>query len=74
MPLRDPALNAEQWQQLDCDDIHRNVMRRKRMFGWWYICIGLAFVALALRTFMAGAPGGWLRLVVAAGFELSWHS
>ena len=26
-----------------------------RLFGWWYICIGLAFVALTLRAFMVGA-------------------
>jgi hypothetical protein len=43
-----------------------------RLFAWWYICIGLAFVALAARAFLAGAPG-WsvgLRLVVAVGFVL----
>jgi len=43
-----------------------------RLFAWWYICIGLAFVALAARAFLAGAPG-WglgLRLLVAAGFIL----
>jgi len=39
---------------------------------WWYICIGLAFVALAVRAFVAGAPG-WsvgLRVLVAIGFVL----
>jgi hypothetical protein len=24
-----------------------------RLLGWWYICIGLAFVALAARAFVA---------------------
>jgi hypothetical protein len=48
------------------------MMARVRLFGWWYICIGLAFVALAMRAFVAGAPG-WgvgLRLLVAVGFVL----
>jgi hypothetical protein len=46
--------------------------RRNRLFGWWYICIGLAFVALAVRAFVAGAPGWgvWLRVIVAVGFVL----
>jgi hypothetical protein len=42
------------------------------LFAWWYICIGLALVALAARAFVAGAPG-WgvgLRLVIAIGFVL----
>jgi len=39
-----------------------------RLLGWWYICIGLAFVALALRALAAGMAGVWLRLVVAFGF------
>jgi len=38
--------------------------------GWWYISIGLAFVALAGRAYVAGASGVWLRLLVAAGFVL----
>jgi hypothetical protein len=43
-----------------------------RLFAWWYICIGLAFVALAARAYLAGAPGlgVGLRLLVAAGFIL----
>jgi hypothetical protein len=48
------------------------MMARVRLFGWWYICIGLAFAALAARAFVAGAPG-WgvgLRVMVAAGFVL----
>jgi hypothetical protein len=40
------------------------------MFGWWYVCIGLAFVALAVRAFVAGAPSAWLRVVVAVGFVM----
>jgi hypothetical protein len=39
-----------------------------RLLGWWYICIGLAFVALAVRAFVAGASGVWLRVLVAVGF------
>ena len=39
-----------------------------RLLGWWYICIELAFVALALRALVAGVPGVWLRLLVAVGF------
>jgi len=48
------------------------MMARVRLFAWWYICIGLAFMALAGRAFVAGAPG-WsvgLRLLVAVGFVL----
>jgi len=48
------------------------MMARVRLFAWWYICIGLAFTALAVRAFVAGAPG-WsvgLRLLVAVGFVL----
>jgi hypothetical protein len=48
------------------------MMTRVRLFAWWYICIGLAFMALAVRAFVAGAPG-WsvgLRLLVAVGFAL----
>jgi hypothetical protein len=48
------------------------MMARVQLFAWWYICIGLAFTALAVRAFVAGAPG-WgvgLRLLVAVGFVL----
>jgi hypothetical protein len=48
------------------------MMSRARLFAWWYICIGLAFLALAARAFVGGAPG-WgvgLRLLVAGGFLL----
>ena len=41
-----------------------------RLLGWWYISIGLAFVALAVRAFVAGVSGVWLRLLVAVGFVL----
>jgi hypothetical protein len=43
-----------------------------RLFAWWYICIGFAFVVLGVRVLGAGAVG-WgvgLRVVVAAGFLL----
>jgi hypothetical protein len=41
-----------------------------RLLGWWYICIGLAFVGLAARAFMSGAPAwsSWLRVAIAVGF------
>jgi hypothetical protein len=45
---------------------------RNSLLGWWYISIGLAFVALAVRSYVAGATG-WgvgLRLIVAVGFVL----
>ena len=48
------------------------MMAPVRLFAWWYICIGLAFMALGARAFVAGAPG-WgvaLRLLVAVGFVL----
>jgi len=37
-----------------------------RLLGWWYICIGLAFVALAARAFVGGCVG---RVAQAAGGE-----
>jgi len=39
-------------------------------FGWWYVCIGLGFALLALRSWIGGV-GRWgvgLRLLIAAGF------
>jgi hypothetical protein len=42
------------------------------VLAWWYICIGIGFVALAARAFLTGASG-WgvgLRIVVALGFVL----
>ncbi|HXP84856.1 MAG TPA: hypothetical protein VN841_09060 [Bryobacteraceae bacterium] len=41
-----------------------------RLFGWWYLCLGLAFAALAWRSVLFGAPllGVVLRGVIAVGF------
>ena len=41
-----------------------------RLFGWWYLCLGLAFASLAWRSVLFGAPrlGVVLRAVIAAGF------
>ena len=41
-----------------------------KLFGWWYVCIGLSFAALAWRSFRYGAPrlGIVLRVVIALGF------
>jgi hypothetical protein len=43
-----------------------------RLLGWWYICIGLAFILLAARAFVSGAPAwsSWLRVAIAVGFVL----
>ena len=43
-----------------------------RLLGWWYICIGLAFILLAARAFVSGAPvwSSWLRVAIAVGFAL----
>ena len=43
-----------------------------RLLGWWYLCIGLAFILLAARAFVEGAPtwSSWLRVAIAAGFVL----
>jgi len=42
------------------------------LLGWWYLCIGLALIALAARAFVSGAPlsTSWLRVAIAAGFVL----
>ena len=43
---------------------------RGRMLGWWYVCIGGAFVLLGFRSAVRGDPG-WsvvFRFVIAAGF------
>lgn len=41
-----------------------------RWFGWWYVCIGLGFIALALRAYLGGARplSVVLRVVIAIGF------
>ncbi|MGD1093150.1 MAG: hypothetical protein ABSB35_14310 [Bryobacteraceae bacterium] len=47
-------------------------MKSGRLLGWWYVCIGLGFGALAARNLLAGAPR-WsivLRVFIAAGFLL----
>jgi hypothetical protein len=43
-----------------------------RLFGWWYLCLGLAFASLAWRNLLLGAPrlGIVLRCIVAAGFAV----
>lgn len=43
---------------------------RNRLFGWWYVSIGLGFALLALRNFIYGAQpfSIALRAVIAAGF------
>jgi len=48
------------------------MMAPVRLFAWWYICIALGFIALAVRAWVAGAPdwGVGLRLLVAVGFVL----
>jgi len=45
---------------------------RNRLFGWWYVSIGLGFALLALRNYLYGARpfGIVLRGVIAAGFLL----
>ncbi len=41
-----------------------------RLFGWWYLCLGLAFASLAWRNVLLGGAqlGIAMRCVVAAGF------
>jgi hypothetical protein len=44
--------------------------RRVRMFGWWYVCIGLGFALLGVRSLVRG-DRPWttaLRFVIALGF------
>ena len=44
--------------------------RRTKFYVWWYVCIGAAFVLLAIRSYIRG-DGGWsivARVVIAAGF------
>lgn len=43
-----------------------------RLFGWWYLVLGLAFAALAWRGALLGAPrlGVGLRAVIALGFAV----
>ncbi len=44
--------------------------RRIKFYVWWYVCIGAAFVLLAIRSYIWG-DGAWsiaARLVIATGF------
>jgi fatty acid desaturase len=44
--------------------------RRSRLFGWWYITIGVGFVLLAVNRVVIG-DRSWsmvLRWLIAAGF------
>jgi len=43
-----------------------------RMFGWWYLCLGLTFASLAWRSVLYGGPrlGIVLRGVIAGGFTV----
>ena len=45
-------------------------IRRARMLGWWYMCIGGGFILLAIRSALRG-DALWsvaLRFVIALGF------
>ena len=43
-----------------------------RLYGYWYLCLGLAFASLAWRSVLFGAPplGIVLRCLIAAGFSV----
>jgi len=44
--------------------------RRARMLAWWYICIGVVFILLGVRSLLRGDPT-WpmaFRFVIAVGF------
>jgi hypothetical protein len=45
-------------------------MRKNQLFGWWYVCIGLGFALLSLRTYIAGGRpvALLLRSIAAAAF------
>ena len=43
---------------------------RARLYGWWYVTIGLGFLLLSIRAFIVGDKP-WLialRMVIAAGY------
>ncbi len=43
-----------------------------QLLGWWYVCIGLGFALLAVRSYLLGGKL-WmtaLRCVISAGFLL----
>jgi hypothetical protein len=53
-------------------DLPERGSKAKRLWGWWYICIGLGFILLGFRNLVAGITG-WpvaLRWIIAAGFLL----
>jgi hypothetical protein len=41
-----------------------------KLYGWWYLCLGLAFAALAWRNWLLGGTrfGTVIRCVIAVGF------
>jgi hypothetical protein len=43
---------------------------RNKWFGWWYVCIGIGFVLLAIRSMLARVPmiSTGLRFIIALGF------
>jgi hypothetical protein len=46
--------------------------RLARLFGWWYLCVGLGFALLGIRNWIARSSP-WavaIRFVIAAGFLL----
>jgi hypothetical protein len=45
-------------------------MFSSRILGWWYVCIGAGFIALAVRALIAGAQmwAAGLRFAIALGF------
>ncbi len=49
--------------------------RKARFYGWWYLCIGLGFAVLGVRSYLFGGRL-WLtllRCIIAAGFlALGW--
>jgi len=47
-------------------------MSSRRIFAWWYICIGAGFAALGLRALIAGVPV-WavgIRFAISIGFMM----
>jgi hypothetical protein len=60
----------------DTGDVRQDVSavekrsRRTRMLGWWYVCIGVAFTLLAVRSILRGDPL-WsivIRFLISVGF------
>ena len=46
------------------------MLDRAKLFGWWYVSIGLGFALLAVRNYLFGARpfSIVLRAVISAGF------